>query len=143
LRADFENKDEALFPNQFVNVRLLVEQEHNVNLLTTAAVQISSTSKYVFLVKPDSTVTVRQITEGVVEGDDTQVVSGLNAGDVVVMTGVDKLNEGSKVLAQIYGEGRGASSGTQASSPAGNPSGSVDQARAQRREGTRNNRRGS
>jgi len=142
LRADFANKDAALFPNQFVNVRLLVEQEHNVNLLTTAAVQISSTSKYVFLVKPDSTVTVRQITEGVVEGDDTQVVSGLNAGDVVVMTGVDKLNEGSKVLAQIYGEGRGASRGAQAS-PSIENQGPANQARASRRDGAGSNRRGS
>jgi multidrug efflux system membrane fusion protein len=133
LRADFENKDGTLFPNQFVNVRLLVEQEHNVNLLSTAAVQISSASKYVFLVKPDSTVTVRQITEGVVEGDDTQVVSGLNAGDMVVMSGVDKLNEGTKVLAQIYGEGRSAGSGAQTSHAAGNQ-GSTNQARVPHRE---------
>jgi multidrug efflux system membrane fusion protein len=114
LRADFDNRDSALFPNQFVNVRLLIEEKHNVNLLTTAAVQMSSNSKYVYLVKPDSTVTVRQITQGVMEGDDTEVTGGLNPGDTVVMTGVDKLTEGSKVVAQIAGDSRGSGPGVQA-----------------------------
>ena len=104
LRAEFDNKDNALFPNQFVNVRLLVEEKNNVALVATAAVQMSSDSKYVYLVKPDSTVTVRQITTGVIEGDDSEVISGLNPGDVVVMTGVDKLNENTKVRAQIEGK---------------------------------------
>jgi multidrug efflux system membrane fusion protein len=113
LRADFENRDSALFPNQFVNVRLLVEEKHNVNLLATAAVQMSSNSQYVYLVNPDSTVAVRQITQGVIEGDDSEIISGLNPGDTVVMTGVDKLAEGSKVLAQFSGEGRGGGAGTQ------------------------------
>ncbi len=105
LRADFDNRDSVLFPNQFVNVRLLVEEKHNVNLLTSAAVQMSSTGKYVYLVQPDSTVTVRPITQGVMEGDVTEITSGLNPGDTVVMTGIDKLAEGSKVLAQLPSEG--------------------------------------
>jgi len=115
LRAIYPNKDYALFPNQFVNVRLLVEQKHGVVLIPNGAVQITSDNKYVYLVKPDSTVTVRNITSGTSEGDQTEVVSGLNAGDVVVMQGVDKLNEGSKVVASIAGEqpaaGRGGQGG--------------------------------
>ena len=73
-------------------------------LIPNVAVQITSDNKYVYLVKPDSTVTVRNITAGTVEGDQTEVVSGLEAGDVVVMQGVDKLNEGSKVVTTIAGE---------------------------------------
>jgi multidrug efflux system membrane fusion protein len=105
IRATFDNKDNALFPNQFVNARLLVEVKHGVTLVHTAAVQRNSQTTYVYLVKSDSTVTVRPITVGTTEGDDAEVSSGLAPGDVVVMTGVDKLQEGSKVRVQTYGEG--------------------------------------
>jgi len=104
IRASFDNKDNALFPNQFVNARLLAEEKHGVTLVHTAAVQRNSQTTYVFLTKPDSTVTVRPITIGTTEGDDAEVSSGLSPGDVVVMTGVDKLQEGSKVRVQMYGE---------------------------------------
>lgn len=104
LRANFDNRDGALFPNQFVNARLLVEEKHAVTLVPTAAVQRNSQTTYVFLVKPDSRVTVRPITIGTTEGYDSEVSSGLSPDDVIVMTGVDKLQEGSKVRVQIYGE---------------------------------------
>jgi multidrug efflux system membrane fusion protein len=104
LRAVYPNTNDTLFPNQFVNVRLLVEQKHGVVLIPNGAMQITTENKYVFLVKPDSTVTVRNIVAGTTEGDLTEVVSGLNPGDVLVMQGVDKLNEGSKVVSTIVGE---------------------------------------
>jgi multidrug efflux system membrane fusion protein len=104
IRATFDNKDNALFPNQFVNARLLVEEKRGVTLVDKAAVQLNAQTNYVFLVKPDSTVTVRPITIDTKEGDDDEVTSGLSPGDVVVMTGVDKLQEGSKVRVQMYGE---------------------------------------
>jgi len=135
LRAEFENKDLALFPNQFINVRLLVEQKHNIALLATAAVQMASDSKYVYLVKPDSTVTVRPITVGVVEGDNSEILSGLNAGDVVVMTGVDKLNEGTRVHAQIQGEGGVGQGNDQALAVPGNPPGTASVTGGQGRKG--------
>jgi multidrug efflux system membrane fusion protein len=97
LRADFDNRDGALFPNEFVNAKLLVEEKRGVTLIPTAAVQRNSQKTYVFMVKPDSTVTVRTITIGTVEGDQSEITSGLAPGDVVVMTGVDRLNEGTKV----------------------------------------------
>jgi multidrug efflux system membrane fusion protein len=67
----------------------------------TAAVQRNSQATYVYVVKADSTVTVRPITIGTTEGDDSEVTTGLTPGEVVIMTGVDKLQEGSKVNAQI------------------------------------------
>jgi multidrug efflux system membrane fusion protein len=101
LRATFENAKGTLFPNQFVNARLLVEEKHGVTLVPTAAVQRNSQATYVYVVKADSTVTVRSIAIGTTEGDDSEVTSGLVPGEVVVMTGVDKLEEGTKVNAQI------------------------------------------
>jgi membrane fusion protein, multidrug efflux system len=101
LRATFDNKDDSLFPNQFVNARLLVQEKRGVILLPSAAIQRSSNATFVYLIKPDSTVTVRNITEGTTEGDDSEITSGLNDGDPVVMTGADKLEEGSKVNAQF------------------------------------------
>jgi multidrug efflux system membrane fusion protein len=97
LRANFENTDHALFPSQFVNARLLVELKRGVVLVPSAAIQRSPNATFVYLVKPDSTVTVRNITTGTSEGETSEITSGLNPGDVVVMTGVDKLEEGSKV----------------------------------------------
>ncbi len=101
LRATFDNNDNALFPNQFINARLLVEEKRGVTLAPTAAIQRNSQSTYAYVVKPDSTVTVRTLTVGVTEGDDSEIISGLAPGEVIVMTGVDKLQEGSKVNAQI------------------------------------------
>ena len=101
LRATFQNAKGTLFPNQFVNVRLLVQEKRGVTLVPTAAVQRNSQATYVYVVKPDSTVTVRPITIGTTEGNDSEVTSGLAPGEVVVMTGVDKLQEGSKVAAQL------------------------------------------
>ena len=100
LRANFDNRDGALFPNQFVNAKLLVEEKAGVTLIPTAGVQRNSQRTYIFLVKPDSTVTVRTITIGTTEGDESEITSGLAPGDVVVMTGVDRLQEGTKVRFQ-------------------------------------------
>jgi multidrug efflux system membrane fusion protein len=100
LRANFDNRDGALFPNEFINAKLLVQEKRGVTLIPTAAVQRNSQRTYVFYVKPDSTVTVRTITIGTTEGDDSEVTSGLKPGDEVVMTGVDRLQEGTKVRFQ-------------------------------------------
>jgi multidrug efflux system membrane fusion protein len=104
FRANFDNRDGSLFPNQFVNARLLVEEKQGVTLIPTATVQRNSQATYIYLIKPDSSVTVRTITIGTTEGDDTEVTSGLVPGDQVVMTGVDKLQEGSKVRVAKSGE---------------------------------------
>jgi multidrug efflux system membrane fusion protein len=121
LRATFDNTDSSLFPNQFVNVRLLVQEKHGVTLVPTAAIQRNSQATYVYVVKPDSTVTVRQITLGTTEGDDSEVTSGLTPGEVVVMTGVDKLQEGTKVNAQIPSDKSPAGSSANPSLPSSIP----------------------
>ena len=100
LKAQFPNDDNALFPNQFVNARLLVETKHSVILAPDAALQRTLQQTFVYVVKPDHTVTVRQVTIGATEGGETTVESGLGAGEVVVVKGVDKLREGSVVTVQ-------------------------------------------
>ncbi len=104
LRATFDNKNNALFPNQFVNARLLVQQKVGVTLLSSAAIQRTSSTTFVYLVETDSTVSVRNVTLGTTEGEDSEITSGLNVGDVVVLSGADKLEQGSKVSVQIPGE---------------------------------------
>ncbi|HUA82683.1 MAG TPA: MdtA/MuxA family multidrug efflux RND transporter periplasmic adaptor subunit [Bryobacteraceae bacterium] len=111
LRADFDNKSNKLFPSQFVNARLLVQRKHNVTLVDDAAIQRNSQNTYVWLIKPDNTVTIRQVTTGASESGLTEIVSGLDAGDETVMVGVDKLQEGSRVSAQVAGEKPQAGSG--------------------------------
>jgi multidrug efflux system membrane fusion protein len=114
LRADFDNSANLLFPNQFVNVRLLVEQKRGVTLVPTAVIQRTTSTTYVYVVKSDRTVTVRQITQGVTEGSDTEITSGLQPSDVVVMTGVDKLQEGTQVNVQFADAQPGAKGGAKA-----------------------------
>jgi len=98
LRATFANENRSLFPNQFVNARLLQQEKRGVTLLPSAAVQRNTNQTYVYLIKPDDTVTIRAIALGTTEGDQTEITSGLAPGDSVVMTGVEKLQEGSKVV---------------------------------------------
>jgi multidrug efflux system membrane fusion protein len=97
LRAEFPNQDSALFPNQFVNVRMGIETRQDATLVPTAAIQRGSPGTFVFLVKPDKTVAVSPVKVGAVEGETIEVQSGLQPGDLVVVDGADKLREGSKV----------------------------------------------
>jgi multidrug efflux system membrane fusion protein len=97
FKAVFPNEDGVLFPNQFVNARLLVDVIKDTILIPSAAVQRSPSETFVYVIKPDSTVEMRGIETGPSEGDQTSIVSGLEAGEKVVTDGVDKLQPGSKV----------------------------------------------
>src|SRR5262249_8770991 len=97
VKAEFANADEALFPNQFVNVRLLLDVLHGVTVIPTSALERGSDSLFVYIVQPDHTVAVRNIKTGVTAGERVQVVSGLHAGELVVTDGADRLREGAKV----------------------------------------------
>jgi multidrug efflux system membrane fusion protein len=104
LRAVFANSNGKLFPSQFVNARLLVEQKQNITLLANSAIQRNAQGAYVWLVNPDQTVSVRPIVVGTTEGDQSEITSGLEPGDMVVTVGVDRLEDGGKVNAQVPGE---------------------------------------
>lgn len=97
LRALFNNSDGALFPNQFVNAHLLVEEKRGVTLVPTAAVQRSAQSTYVYLVQPNSTAAMQTVKIGTTEGKVTEITSGIQPGQEVIITGVDEIQQGSKV----------------------------------------------
>jgi multidrug efflux system membrane fusion protein len=101
LKAEFPNDQKTLFPNQFVNVRLLVETLQNQVLVPQAAIQRSSVGTFVYVIKPDQTVTLRKIEVGLTEGTTAAIKSGLSAGEKVVTDGVDRLQQGSHVTVQL------------------------------------------
>jgi multidrug efflux system membrane fusion protein len=98
LRGQFPNDSKTLYPNQFVNIRLLLDTHKDVVTMSTAAIQRGVPGTFVYLIKDDSTVTVRPVKLGVTEGDRVEVLSGLEPGDRVVTDGADKLREGAKVI---------------------------------------------
>jgi multidrug efflux system membrane fusion protein len=97
LRAQFSNGTRALYPNQFVNIRLLLDTHKDVTTISTAGVQRGVPGTFVYLVNDDSTVSVRPIKLGVTEGDRVEVLSGLTPGDRIVIDGADKLRDGAKI----------------------------------------------
>ena len=131
VRAQFDNTDNALFPSQFVNARLLVKTLQNVVTVPTSAIQRGSPGAYVYVINSDSTVSVRQIKTGPVDGNLTAVNSGLSAGDRVVIDGTDRLRDGLRVsvvadngqpvapgAAPARGGGQGHNSGRSQNQPA-------------------------
>ena len=97
LKAEFANENLALFPNQFVNVRMLVQTLPDATLIPSAAIQRGAPGTFVYVVKSDQTVAVTPVKLGPVQGEVTAITSGLTPGDVVVVDGADKLREGAKV----------------------------------------------
>ena len=97
LKSIFDNKDNNLFPNQFVNVRLKVDTLHDATVMSSAAVQRGSIGTFAYVVKDDKSVTVRMLKLGPADGDNVVVMEGLAPGESVVTVGGDKLREGTKV----------------------------------------------
>ena len=97
LKAVFANEDERLFPNEFVNARVRVRTIRNAVTVPPAAVQIGSAGNYVFVVGSDSTVELRKVTTGISTGAVTVIEKGLSPDEVIVVDGIDRLRQGSKV----------------------------------------------
>jgi multidrug efflux system membrane fusion protein len=97
MRASFPNQDFALFPNQFVNARLLVDTLHNVVRAPVAAIQQGAPGSFVYVISQTNTVSVRPIKLGPTDGSYAEVTSGLAAGDRVVTDGTDRLRDGQSV----------------------------------------------
>jgi len=97
LRALFPNEQRTLYPNQFVNIRLLLDTHKDVTTMSTAGIQRGVPGTFVYLINPDSTVSVRPVQLGVTDGDRVEVLSGISPGDRVVIDGADKLRDGAKI----------------------------------------------
>ena len=98
IRAIFDNTDDTLFPSQFVNAALQLDVLHDAVLVPVSAVQRGAPGTFVYVVKPDNTVTVRVVTQGPGDSEKVSVSKGLEAGEMVVVDGADKLREGAEVL---------------------------------------------
>lgn len=127
LRGIFPNKDNALFPNQFVNAKLLVNTLKGVSLLPTAAIQRNAQGAYVYLVNSDDTVKIQTVKAGVTDGDTTSLAD-VSEGQVVALSGFDKLQDGVKVTVHNgsgggsgNGSGNGSANGSGKGSRAGKP----------------------
>jgi multidrug efflux system membrane fusion protein len=97
LRAMFDNPDETLFPNQFVNIRLLVDTLKDVTTVPVAAIQRGPAGIFVYNVKADDTVQIKVVETGETDGEKVAITKGLVVGDEVVVDGTDRLRDGSKI----------------------------------------------
>ena len=121
LKAEFKNPGNELWPNQFVNVHLLLETRKNSLVIPAAAVQRGPQGTYVFVVKPDKTVEVRPVTVSISQANLSAIGNGLSANEVVVTDGQDKLQAGSKVEPRAGRPNNAQPGGQQNSQQAGNP----------------------
>ena len=104
LKAVFENKDNSLFPSQFVNARLLLDTKRNITTVPASAIQRSPQGTFVFIVKEDKTVSMHAVRVGPGEADIVSIEEGLTPGDVVVVEGAERLRDGSKVELPTQGQ---------------------------------------
>jgi membrane fusion protein, multidrug efflux system len=97
LKAEFPNTDNRLFPSQFVNARLRIETRRGATVVPTAAIQQSPRGSFVYVVRPDRTVGIRQVGVGVTDGDDVSIEQGLQVGEQVVVEGAERLRDGAAI----------------------------------------------
>ena len=105
LKAIFPNTDGRLFSSQFVNARLRLDVEHGATVVPAVAIQRSPQGPFVYVVKPDQTVTVRPVTVGVADGDDVAITAGVTVAEPVVVDGADRLRNGVRVAVQFKANG--------------------------------------
>ncbi|MGB5082333.1 MAG: MdtA/MuxA family multidrug efflux RND transporter periplasmic adaptor subunit [Burkholderiales bacterium] len=118
LKAQFPNEEENLFPNQFVNLRLLLDTLRRATLVPAAAIQRGVQGSFVYVVKEDGTVALTPVKAGTVDGENVAIEAGLAPGDVVVIEGSDRLRDGAKVTLPGAG-GAAAGDGARKGDPGG------------------------
>jgi multidrug efflux system membrane fusion protein len=111
LRAVFANDDEALFPNQFVNISMLIDVQHGATVVSTSAIERGQQGSFVYVVGADNKVSAKTVTLGATEGERVAVLTGLNPGDKVVVDGADRLKEGMEVDPQLPNQAPGGGTG--------------------------------
>jgi multidrug efflux system membrane fusion protein len=124
LRAVFDNRDDSLFPNQFVNINLNLSTLRAATVVPAATIQRASFGTFVYVIKPDGKATIRKVVLGAAEGDRVAITEGVAPGERVVLEGVDALQEGTTV--EIVGggaptDGAGGPTGGRTGAPAGGP----------------------
>lgn len=145
LKAIFPNTDQVLFPQQFVNIVLLLDTMHGATLIPQSGVQRGAPGTYVYVVNADQTVSVRKVTLGAGDPTNITITQGLTPGETVVVDGADKLKDGAKVLLRGAGSatsqgGPGAKGGVGA---AGQQSGQGQSGQGRRRHSAQDNSGGN
>ncbi|EKI2136689.1 multidrug efflux RND transporter subunit MdtA, partial [Salmonella enterica] len=97
IKARFTNQDDTLFPNQFVNARMLVDTEQNAVVVPAAAVQMGNEGHFVWVLNDENNVSKKRVKIGIQDNRNVVISAGLSAGDRVVTDGIDRLTEGAKV----------------------------------------------
>lgn len=121
LKAVFDNKDNQLWPNQFVNANLLLETRKNSTVLPTSAILRGPQGAFVYAAKSDNTVEARNVTISLTQGNTTVISSGLNAGDMVVTDGQDKLQTGSRIVPRGGSPGNAPNGSNRGAATSGTP----------------------
>jgi multidrug efflux system membrane fusion protein len=119
LRATFNNQALNLFPNQFVNIKLKVDTLAGTNIVPDSAIQRGAPGTFVYVVKPDNTVTAQPVTLGPDDGQKVAVTKGLEPGQMVVTDGADRLKEGAKITVTENAAQPNAPAGQNAGQPSG------------------------
>lgn len=119
FKAAFANENLALFPSQFVNVKMLIDTRENAIAIPAKAVQRGPNGTFVYIVKDDHTVEMRPVVTGITQEETTLITKGVDEGDILVTDGVDKLHDGSLVQVRRPGEGDEATTGPAATGPEG------------------------
>jgi multidrug efflux system membrane fusion protein len=109
LKAVFDNKNNGLYPNQFVNVRLLIDVLKNAVVVPASTIQRGSQGTFLYVVKENQTAELRQVTIKTTEGNDVALASGVEAGEMIVLEGMDKIQDGARVDVQTPGQSSDAS----------------------------------
>jgi multidrug efflux system membrane fusion protein len=132
LKSTFSNENNVLFPNQFVNVHMLVDTKKDLVIVPAAAIQRGPQGTYVYVVSGGDTVNIRIVTLAQTTGNNIGISAGINSGDIVVIDGQDKLQDGSKVLTSTSPTGGGAGRGAagQPAAQTGSPSGTQNGAQS-------------
>src|SRR5690349_801878 len=117
LKSVFNNSDNALFPNQFVNIHLLVDTMHNLTIVPASAIQRGPQGTYVYAVGGDNTVKIRVVTIALTTANSVGLSGGINAGDIIVVDGQDKLQDGSKVTPTMAAGSNGGAGSATAAAP--------------------------
>ncbi|MGC4016249.1 MAG: efflux RND transporter periplasmic adaptor subunit [Luteolibacter sp.] len=133
LKAEFPNPDGKLFPNQFVNVRVRVRVDPKSIVVQAGAVQESSRGRYVYIVNPDQSVSFRQVETGATYREVTRIVKGLEVGEQVVVSGLDRLRDGSKIVLASSGSNESGGEHKHGEKPAGDETAKPDGERKHKR----------
>jgi membrane fusion protein, multidrug efflux system len=135
LRAQFPNETKTLYPNQFVNIQLLLDTHKDVTTMPTAGVQRGVPGTFVYLVNSDDTVSVRKIELGVTDGDRVEVRSGLQPGDKIVVDGADKLRDGAKINVRAEAPDPNAPAAAPGAAPGAEKAGKKRRSEGQKQDG--------